>query len=275
MDLLRTLNLFKRLNLRNVELGVWEKWDKSCLDLLKRNNFNLVIHHYFPPPKKPFIINLASQNKEILKKSIHQIKKSIDFCCNLNIGLFSFHAGFRIDPNINLKFDFKKDNILNYESSYKVFKELIKIITEYAEQKNVKIAIENNVITKDNLINGGNTIFLMVEAWEFERLFKEVPSKNLGALLDLGHLKVSSNSLNFDKYKFIEKLKNKVFEIHLHENNGIIDQHLGLKKNSWCLKAINKYFRNKKIPLIIESKYSDIKELINNKNLIEKSFKNE
>lgn len=280
MDLSKMLDLFKRLNLKNVELGVWEKVDRDCLELLKKNNFNFIVHHYFPPPKKPFIINLASSNKEILERSINQIKKSIDFCSSLNIDLFSFHAGFRIDPtgfrsnpNASFKFDLNKGNIPNHEKSFKIFKESVKKIVKYAELKNIKIAIENNVVAEYDLINRQNKILLMTELWEFERLFKEISSGKLGILLDLGHLKVTSNLLGFDRYNFIDKLKNKIFAIHSHENNGRVDQHKELKENSWCFEVIDKWFKNKKIPLVMESRYSNIEELINNKNLIEKSIK--
>jgi len=265
--------LFEKLNIKNVEIGVWREDGKDYKKFFKNHNFNFIIHHYFPPPKKPFIINLASQNKKILGKSINQIKKSTDFCSNLNINLFSFHAGFRVDPDINLKFNF--NNIPDYEKSFNIFKNSVQEIVKYAEEKNVRVAIENNVVSEYNLINGENKLLLMAELWEFKRLFREIPSENLGILLDFGHLKVNSHLLNFDRNKFIEGLKDKVFAVHIHENNGRIDQHRKLRKDSWCFKVINKYFKNKETPLVMEGKYSNIEELINNKNLIEKSLKNE
>ena len=44
------------------------------------------------------MINLASKNKVIVKKSFIQLKKSIILAKELNNKYFSFHAGFRFDP---------------------------------------------------------------------------------------------------------------------------------------------------------------------------------
>lgn len=271
LGILKMLDLFKELGVKNVELGVSQEYRKDYKKILANYNFNFIVHHYFPPPRNPFVINLSSPNKKILEKSINQIKKSIDFCHDFNIDLFSFHAGFRIDPDINLKFNLEK--IPSYERSFNIFKESVKKIAKYAKERNVKVAIENNVISEDNLIGGQNKVLLMCELWEFQKLFKEVTLENLGILLDLGHLKVSSHSLNFNRYNFIEKIRNKVLAIHIHENNGRKDEHKKIRKNSWCLEVINKWFQNKKIPLVMEGNYSNIKELINNKNLIEKSLR--
>ena len=68
--------------------------------------------------------------------------------------------------------------------------------------------------------------------------------KDVGLLLDLGHLNISSNLLKFDKIKFLEKFLdlygNRLLEVHISENNGIKDEHLALHKNSWQLEAISK-----------------------------------
>lgn len=272
-DLSETISLFETSEFKNVELGVWQKIDKKEFEVIEKSQCNFIVHSYFPPPEEPFIVNLASPDKKILEKSVSQMKKSIDFCRDFKIDLFTFHSGFRVNPDINFKFDYKENSVLNYETSFGIFKESLKKIVEYAELRNVKLALENNAIERRNLVNGKNLLLLMVEYWEFEKLFEEIPSKSLGILLDLGHLNVSANILNFDKYEFVEKLKDRVFAIHFHENSGLKDEHKKIEKNSWCLEVINKWFKNKKIPLIMEGHYSDIKELIDNKNLIEKLLK--
>lgn len=268
----KMLSSFEKLGIRDIEIGVWQKDEKGLERFLKNHNLHFIVHQYFPPPEKPFNVNLASPSKGILKESVAQIKKSIGFCSDFGINFFSFHAGFRIDPDVSFKFNF--NNIPNYERSFGIFKDSMAKIVGYAEKRKVKVAIENNVVSEYNLKDGRNQIFLMAEQGEFERLFREIPSNNLGILLDLGHLKVSANMLNFDRYKFIERLKNKVFAVHIHENNSRIDQHKEVENNSWCFEVINKYFSKKTIPLIMESRYDSVGELVKNKKLIEKEIKN-
>ena len=101
----------------------------------------------------------------------------------------------------------------------------------------------------------------MCELWEFERLFSEINSKNLGVLLDIGHLKVTANLLKFDANKFIGKLKDKIFAVHVHENNGRLDEHKCIREGDWSLGIVDSYFKNKNIPIVLECKCNNEKEL--------------
>ena len=312
----KILDIYNGWSIKNVELGVCNEPDID-LNILKNYDFNYIVHHYFPPPKNPFIINLASQNEQILNKSVFQIIKSIDFCTDFGINLFSFHAGFRIDPDLKFKFAPDPDNIPDYETSFNTFKESVLEIVDYAERSGVKVAIENNVIQEHNLergfsaldiyvptsfkgltgcpwytgpfkaepttflscsdvccatrsfgmvggsqpdlsggnsLDGQNKLLLMCELWEFERLFNEIRSDNLGILLDLGHLKINSNILNFDADEFISRLRDKTFAVHLHENNGRVDQHRCTKEGNWVLDMVDKYFKDNDVPCILECK---------------------
>lgn len=244
------LDIYSELGIKNVELGVCKEPDID-LNILRKHDFNYIVHHYFPPPEKPFIINLASQNDEIRDKSVFQIIKSIDFCTDFGINFFSFHAGFRIDPDVNFKFAHYNNNIPEYETSFNTFKESVLGIVDYAERNGVKVAIENNVIQEHNLVDGQNKLLLMCELWEFKRLFDEIRSDKLGILLDLGHLKINSNVLNFDREEFISRLRNKTFAIHLHENNGRVDEHKCIKRTDWSVAMVHKYFYND-VPVILE-----------------------
>jgi sugar phosphate isomerase/epimerase len=270
-DLSGILDVYSKLGIQNVELGVCTDSTLDVIKIIKKHNFNYIIHHYFPPPDMPFIINLASHNRQIREKSIAQIIKSINFCADSNINLFSFHAGFRVDPDMNLNFNF--DNIPEYEDSFNLFKESVEEIADFAEKRNVKVAIENNVLSEYNLIDGQNKLLLLCELWEFERLFSEIKStKNLGILLDIGHLKVTSNLLKFDTNKFIKKLKNQILAVHIHDNNGRVDEHRCLSEKNISFDIINTYFENSDIPIVIECKCKDEIELENALILLKNKF---
>ena len=51
------------------------KFEKDILKKIKRLNINPQIHNYFPVPKKPFIINLASTNTKIFNQTMKHIKR--------------------------------------------------------------------------------------------------------------------------------------------------------------------------------------------------------
>lgn len=249
------LRIYNKLGIKNVELGVCFDSTLNAQELIKRYDFNYIVHHLFPPPKIPFIVNLASENNAILKRSLVQMENSIDFCQENNISLLSFHSGFRSDPDSHFKFNFKK--ISDYEISFNIFVDSLKEIVDFAEERDVNVAIENNVLVEQNVNNGRNDILLMCELWEYQKLFKNSNLRKIGLLIDLGHLKITANSLNFDADEFIYSLKDKVYALHIHENNGTLDEHKCIKEGDWALTILNKYFKNEKIPIINECKFQN------------------
>jgi sugar phosphate isomerase/epimerase len=91
------------------------------------------------------------------------------------------------------------------------------------------------------------------------KIIKELISKyNIKVLLDVGHLKVSSKTLNFDKYKFIDEYNEDILIVHLSDNNGVKDLGSKLNKKSWFWNHLNW----KKIKYIsLEIKNADINNL--------------
>lgn len=258
-DLKTVLDVFSKSGIENIELGVHNNYIKDLNKILGEYNFNFIVHHYFPPPKKQFIVNLASSNEKIRKMSIDQIINSINFCNRHNINYLSIHAGFRADPDIKLKFEPKE--VLDYDQSFSIFVDSLKTVLSHAEDSNIELAVENNVISAHNMVNGENRLLLMCESWEFKNLFKEIKSKDLSILLDMGHLKISSCSLNFEQRDFIMDLMKHFSGVHLHENNGISDDHVCLKKGDSVLSLYNKYFRQKQVRSVIECESKSADEI--------------
>jgi len=264
-DLSDILDAYSRNGIKNVELGPFQRPIPEEIEF-KKYGFKYLVHHYFPPPLKPFIINLASQDEKILRLSKNQIKKSIDLCSKLGVELFSFHAGFRADPDLN--YVFPKDNYITlYEKAFGTFVESVKEINNYAVNNGVRLAIENNVLSNNNLIKGKNELLLLCEAFEYEELWDKVRSNNLGVLLDLGHLKITSISLGFDRQGFIERVKDKIFALHIHDNDGKMDGHFRITDLSWCLDALRKYdFKN--VPVILEMSNLTIEQIVQDVNFV-------
>ena len=263
------LETYARAGLRRVELGSRHKYVAGLLPSnFLRYDFDFLVHHYFPPPEKPIIVNLASQNPAVLEQSRAHIKRSIELCHRLGIKLFTFHAGFRLDPDNKLQFPVGQP-FTPYDVAFATFVESIDEIDFYSKQRGIRIAVENNVVSRHNLVSGRDQFLLLCKAEEFERLWHRTPTTNAGVLLDLGHLKVTSHWLQFDRYEFINKVKDRVFAIHLHENNGQVDEHRELDETSWCLEVIReKCFAG--LPIVLESFELDIEQVVHQVSLIER-----
>ncbi len=73
------------------------------------------------------------------------------------------------------------------------------------------------------------------------RLFDWVDSDNFGAVLDCGHLHAQKEIIPLS----VEKLQEKIFFVHASDNDGRVNQHLGVGRGNidWegTLKALEKY----------------------------------
>lgn len=82
--------------------------------------------------------------------------------------------------------------------------ERLKLIIKKAEELNIKIAFENTKI------------------WGYlEYVFDNIQSNNIGVCLDSGHL-----HCHFDNKYSWDRFKNKIYALHLHDNDKSKDQHL-------------------------------------------------
>lgn len=81
--------------------------------------------------------------------------------------------------------------------------------------------------------------------------------ENLGFLFDLGHLSVASDTFGFDKEEFAREVfynySDKIFELHISENDGTFDQHKINHDNSWQLNILHEFQSVvKDIPVVFE-----------------------
>ena len=254
------LPLCKKENISMVELGSNHVYEKNFKKIIKKYNFNFIVHNYFPIPKNSFVINIASQNKKIRNLSINHIKKAILFCKSINSKLYTFHPGFISDPisanNSKKNYDFiwsNKTQKSNYNIAFNLMLEALKKIVAFAKKNNVKIAIETEgSFEKKNFL-------LMQTPKEYKKLFLHFKPRDLGINLNIGHLNLASRAFKFSKTKFINLIKPYVLALELSHNNGLLDQHLPLKKKSWYWNIIKDPFFSKAYK-ILEFRNTNIKE---------------
>lgn len=259
----KVLGEYEKSEIQNVELGsVHEYFD---IKILKKYNFNFLIHNYFPPPKNSFNFNLASKNKEIQQNSLNLAKNAIDLCCEINSPLYTFHAGFTVDPP-KLGTPMPRINISDREMAISTFVDRVTEIVTYAKSRGIKVAMEPNVVQEFNLVNKKNELCLFADFQEIDKLFKILSDNSLGLLIDLGHTSVTSHWLKFDKDEFVEKCANRASAIHVSTNNGLRDQHKSLTEDCWQVKKLKKF---KNIPIILETMNVTTNQIKSNIKLVE------
>ncbi len=154
-------------------------------------------------------MNIASPSKPMLNATLKRLKQSIHYACVLNAGLWVFHPGNRTGISM-----FYPDK--DWQQNIKSVAELSKI----AEDCGVNMAMEN-LPEKYG--------FIMKNAEDFIKFYQE-SSLGIGIALDVGHA-----NLEGQIEPFLKKLPDKIVHIHISDNMGENDQHLGLGygKISW------------------------------------------
>jgi len=257
-NIIKVLDEYEKADIENVELGSVHNYFQT--KKLKKYDFNFIIHGYFPPPKTSFNFNLASQKKTIREKSIKLVKNAINVCANIDAPIFTFHAGFTVDPT-KLGVKFSKNGIVDKDTAIETFIKSSHKILDYAKSRGIKLGMELNVVQKFNLDNEENKLLLFADYDETKRFLKEFKKNEIGLLLDLGHTSVTSHWLKFDKNKFVEKIKKSVLVVHASNNNGLQDQHKQLTKNCWQTSKL-KNFKN--IPITLETMNLNTKQIKKN-----------
>lgn len=268
------------IGIRNIELSGGTEYCADILTILKsykeKYSLNFLIHNYFPPPQKDFVLNIASHNETTRLSSVNFVKRSINLAHDLEIDRYTLHPGYSRE----LLPAFKKDYFvtdsspsISPELAFTIMLRSISMIKGYAEEKGVKIGLENLFPTDD--APESSLLCIPADIIQFLDYFDK--DDNIGFLLDLGHLLISANYFGFNKDDLINtlsiKYQNKVFGIHLSGNDGKKDHHTLLSPDCWQLRAAQR-FDLEKTPITIECRKFSTKEIFKQyqmvKNILER-----
>ena len=247
---------------QNIELSggteYYENFENDLLELKDKYSLNYRCHNYFPPPKKPFVLNLASLNDETFQMSFDHLEKVIALSNRLGADKFAFHAGFFIDIRLSeIGKKLSRDNLFDKKEAVERFCNAYDVIKRKA--KNVSLFIENNVFSKTNADTyDGENPFMMTNFDEYKSLKEKI---NFNLLLDIAHLKVSSKTLRLDWEEEFENMMSVSSYIHVSDNDGFHDLNNQLTKSSSLLTMLERSdTRNKDFTLEIYDGMDAIKK---------------
>jgi sugar phosphate isomerase/epimerase len=147
-------------------------------------------------------VNVASTNSGIRKESLSQIKEAIEFTYDVGAELLTVHPGWK--------------DLYGYrypDEAYTLAIEghckLAKVAADYG----VRIGIENMPAF---------WLAFCVDPKEAHAMIQAVNRENVGLTLDVGH----ANLLGAKAVEeFVTTLNDRIFLIHIHDNDGKRDQH--------------------------------------------------
>jgi sugar phosphate isomerase/epimerase len=226
------IHMAKRLNNENTKYieilddGSHEL-NKKRVNLLKEiaKSYNLeyTIHAPFAD------INIAAPTTSLLNASLKRLTKSLYNAHALDAKLWVFHPGARTGISQFYPGAEWRQNIKSVQKLY-----------AQAEQFGINIAIENLP---------AKYWFTMSCPDDFHKFYKETELP-IGIVLDIGH-----SNLENQTYPFFDQLANQIVHIHVSDNKGVDDDHLGIGYGTidynLVAKTLKKINYNKNV--IIES----------------------
>jgi len=117
---------------------------------------------------------------------------------------------------------FSGTDIPDYGTSFETFVVSLCEIVEFAASYDVSLAVFTNVFAPSN-VSDGDPLLYSAEPGKLERLPERVGSDSLGALLDVGRLDISAQTLKFDVVRFVDEVAPRVTAVHLHTNDRSAD----------------------------------------------------
>jgi len=174
--------------------------DSSRIKVLRKvaqsHGLELTVHGPFAD------INIASPTPVLRRTILRRLEKSILHACQLNCRLWVFHPGLRTGVS-----SFYPG--LDWQLNMKSVRALLKI----ARKHGVEIAMEN--VPEPHP-------FLMKNVQDFSRFYSEL-GEDIGLVLDVGHA-----NINHQIQEFINQFSEKIVHIHVSDNHGTQDVHLGI-----------------------------------------------
>ncbi len=169
---------------------------KSLKETAKANNLDLVVHAPWAG------INIAVPSPVLLRAILKRLEKSIVYAGQLDCRLWLFHPGSKtalshIYPG--------KDWQQNLDS--------IRALLRVARREGVEVAIENVPEPFP---------FLMKDVGDFHRFYAEL-CDDIGVVLDVAHA-----HLNSQIHDFMRQFHEKIVHMHVSDNDGAEDLHLGI-----------------------------------------------
>ena len=252
-------------NIRNIELGSIHRYEEGLDKKLLEIGGNYITHNFFPPVDERIILNIASVDNAIRKKSITFIKGAIGFAEKIGAEIYTIHPGFLEDPlgesKSSEKYDFKfpSEDLSSPHPNYQACNEnLFRSLCEigaYLDGKNVKITIETQgSFTKKNTV-------LFSKPDEFIYFMNSIQNPQIGINLNLGHLNLASRVWGFDKTQVLEIVKPRLLAVEVSHNDGVEDDHQALRLNSWYLNILRNY-SFKDIPVVFEGRNLEINQVV-------------
>ena len=208
------LKHLKQVDVQHVELAdeglqsLNKRRIKPLKEIAESHNLDFVVHAPWAG------INIATPDQTVRHAVMKRLKNSIVLSGQLGCRLWLFHPG-----------SFAGLEHFYPGKAWKQNLESVRSLLQVARQEGVNISIEN---TPEPFP------FLMKNAGDFHRFYEDFDD-DIGMVLDVAHA-----NINNQIQAFLEQFSKKIVHMHVSDNNGDSDMHLGIGHGNINWKNIAK-----------------------------------
>lgn len=222
----------KTKEINHIEIGIDNLWECERIyeykEQFEKLRLSIGIH-------LPMELN-SCENIDYIRNSwvefLYNMSIQLD---DLNISYFNMHVGYVMTTRLNKNKTKYLENSISFLKNIKTY-------------KNTLISIENTYSNCGDYSNVGNI-------WQdFEYIFSKV-NNNIKFCYDTGHDLINSSD-------YIENLKSKIEIVHLSDNDGVEDTHVGIGMGILSYKKINDVLTLTPKYLVLEMGYEYIEETL-------------
>lgn len=206
-------------------------------EIISQTNLRVTLHSTF------YDINIATLNRFLREAVLSCYKEYLNLGAQVGAEIMVVHGGYihHQAAEVSGLVDVARQNLITN----------LRILGEYAGQKDMKIGLENSPPNKNPL---------MVPDWKPQmEILRAVNHPAVGAVFDTAHAYLH----HLDIFTYYETIKDYLIEIHVHNNDGQQDLHWGLHRGRIDYST---FLRNRDItvPIVIEARdMTEAKESLN------------
>jgi len=184
------------------------------------NNISLNLHAFY--------LLISSLIPEISKLALKSAKEEIVLANKIGAKRIIIHSGYKDEP----------ENETAVAKNFEILIKNLKGIVKFGKKCGIKIGLEN-AFGPDNLCRKPEDLLKVLNL-----------VKGLGITFDIGH----ANLIGLNPIKYFKKIKDFVINIHIHDNDGIADQHALIGKGNINFKEFLRECKNSNYygPFILE-----------------------
>jgi sugar phosphate isomerase/epimerase len=239
--------------------------------LQAKSRVGFLIHNYFPPPAVPFVLNLASSDPETHSRSVNFCLEAISLCADIGVPCYSVHAGFAMEMSPimlgkpRLQGDACATGAIDRGKAFQTFVETMHKLAEHAAEKRVILLVENNALAVENIAADGTFPMLLADVDEIKLFFNSLCLPGVGLLLDVGHAKVSAETLHVQPQTYFDELKPFIRCLHLSDNDGRRDSNRPIGSASWFVPYLKRF---QHAVMVVEVYRCSLAEILKQRDLV-------